>query len=210
LSLTVAKLGGSLADSPDCRAWLDAFAGARQPLILVPGGGPFARAVRLAQVQMGFSDRAAHRLALLAMERFGALLADHSERFVLSSTRRAIEAALRAGKIPLWLPSAMALAAPELPASWDMTSDSLAAWLAGVCGAKRLLLVKSCDVAPPVAMRDLAADEVVDPLFAHFAPLCGASIFIAGPAALTSAADIFASDGVPGARVAQMERARLA
>ena len=33
----------------------------------------------------------------------------------------------------------------ELPASWDVTSDSIAAWVAGRVGAGRLVLVKAVD-----------------------------------------------------------------
>jgi dihydroneopterin aldolase len=205
LNLCVAKLGGSLADRPDCGAWLAAFAASRHPLIVVPGGGYFARGVRVAQIETSFDDAVAHRLALLAMERFGAVLAGHSERFALASSHREIEAAIGAGKIPVWLPLAMALAAPDIPASWDMTSDSLAAWLARACGAKRLLLVKSCDVAPPVSLRALADGKIVDPLFARFASLSGASITVAGPAALPCVREILQEGGVPGASVALAE-----
>jgi dihydroneopterin aldolase len=202
LSLCVAKLGGSLSDSPLRAAWLDAFAAARSPLILVPGGGPHARAVRAAQLRAGFDDAAAHVRALVAMERFGAALAGHSDRFVLASSRRNMAAAQGAGKIVVWLPSAMARAASEIPASWDMTSDSLAAWLAGEMGADRLLLVKSCDVAAPVSLAELARAKIVDPLFARFAARSGAAVYVAGPCALADAAEVFHTGGVPGAPVA--------
>ncbi len=210
MSLLVAKLGGSLADSPHRKAWLVAFAAARDPLILVPGGGPFAQEVRLAQAIEGFDDVEAHRRALLAMARFGGILAGHSDRFVLAASRSEIDAALAAGRIAVWLPTAMVLAAPEIPASWKATSDALAAWLAGACGATALLLVKSCDIATPVRLRALAAEGIVDPLFPHFAARCGAKIHIAGPAALPFAREILQSGGVPGAVAAPAEGACLA
>ena len=201
MSLVVAKLGGSLADSPQREAWLAALAASARPLILVPGGGPFARAVRAAQASMRFDDIAAHRLALLAMEQFGVVLAAHSDRYALASSRRDIEAAIEAGRIPVWLPSAMTLAAPEIPASWDATSDSLAAWLAGAFAARRLLLIKSCDLAGPVSLDRLAAANIVDPLFPRFAVRSGAVISVAGPASLPFAKAVFQSGETPGARV---------
>jgi aspartokinase-like uncharacterized kinase len=206
LSLLVAKLGGSLANSPQREAWLVAFEAARDPLILVPGGGPFAEDVRRAQTREGFDDVEAHCRALLAMERFGAILACHSDRFVLASTRGEIAAALAGNKIPVWLASAMALAAPEIPASWDATSDTLAAWLAGTLAARGLLLVKSCDVAAPVSLHALASARIVDPLFPDFAALSGATVHIAGPAALPFARDLLQNGGVPGAVAAPIER----
>jgi aspartokinase-like uncharacterized kinase len=41
------------------------------------------------------------------------------------------------------LPGALAL--DRLPASWQVTSDSIAAWVAGEAGAGRLVLVKEVD-----------------------------------------------------------------
>ena len=44
----------------------------------------------------------------------------------------------------------MILAAPEVPETGSLTSDSLAAWLAADLGAGRLLLIKSVDQTDPV------------------------------------------------------------
>jgi 5-(aminomethyl)-3-furanmethanol phosphate kinase len=62
-----------------------------------------------------------------------------------------------------------------------VTSDSLAAWLAGALGAKLLLLVKSIEPPrPPVRVADLAARGVVDPSFPRFLEASGAQAYIAG------------------------------
>src|SRR4051794_16524117 len=122
-NLTVIKLGGSHAFAPHLRPWIAAIARQRGSIVLVPGGGPFADAVRAAQPKMGFDDGAAHRMALLAMEQYGCALASDSKRFALADTRAAIDRALRLEQVPVWLPTRMVLAAPEIPASWDVTSD---------------------------------------------------------------------------------------
>src|SRR5258706_129790 len=54
---TVIKLGGSFAFSADLGEWIAAIAGCAGRAVIVPGGGPFADAVRAAQAQMGFDDR---------------------------------------------------------------------------------------------------------------------------------------------------------
>jgi aspartokinase-like uncharacterized kinase len=48
-----------------------------------------------------------------------------------------------------------------LPASWDVTSDSIAAWLGMKLGAMEVVLLKSCSV-PDVDLRQLQALGVVD------------------------------------------------
>jgi aspartokinase-like uncharacterized kinase len=201
LSVTIVKLGGSLAYSPQREAWLATLAGWGGPLILVPGGGPFAQGVRAAQKAIGFDDNAAHRMALLAMEQFAVLLGTYSDVFAFAKSCRAMDEALGRGKIPVWLPSDMVLGSPDVPASWDVTSDSLAAWLAKACGARRLLLIKSCDPVAPVSACRLAADHIVDPLFPGFAAQSQADIWIAGPAALAGACDLLRHGGMPGAAV---------
>jgi 5-(aminomethyl)-3-furanmethanol phosphate kinase len=200
--LTIVKLGGSLAHTPRCVAWLEVLAAWGGPLILVPGGGPFADCVRAAQAAMGFDDATAHRMALLAMEQFGAALAAHAKLFTLAASPDELASALRAGRIPVWLPARMVLGAPEVPQTWDVTSDSLAAWLAGVCGACRLLLIKSCDLKAPVSAHELAADKIVDPMFPRFAAQSQAEVWLAGPASLKGAAHILQRGRMPGTKLA--------
>ncbi|HUZ91098.1 MAG TPA: hypothetical protein VMU78_04250 [Methylocella sp.] len=200
--VTIVKLGGSLAYTPQCTAWLKVLAAWGGPLILVPGGGPFADCVRAMQAAMGFDDATAHRMALLAMEQFGAALAAHAKLFTLAASRDELASALRAGQIPVWLPAKMVLAAPELPQTWDVTSDSLAAWLAGILGAGRLLLIKSRDIEAPVSARELATDDIVDPMFPSFAEQSHAEVWLAGLASLKEAVRLLQCGGMPGTKVA--------
>jgi dihydroneopterin aldolase len=58
---TIVKLGGSFAFSAHLRDWVAAIAGCAGGAVIVPGGGPFADTVRVAQAEMGFDDCAAHR-----------------------------------------------------------------------------------------------------------------------------------------------------
>ena len=131
----IVKLGGSLAHTQQCAAWLEVLTAWGGPLILVPGGGPFADCVRTTQATMRFDDATAHRMALVAMEQYGTALAARAPVFALASCRDELDGALCAGQIPVWMPTKMILAAPEVPETWELTSDSLAAWLAGLLGA---------------------------------------------------------------------------
>jgi dihydroneopterin aldolase len=150
---------------------------------------------------MGFSDAIAHRMALIAMGQFGIALASHSDAFTLAVCLREIDSALSAGRIPVWMPERMVLDTPDVPASWDLTSDSLAAWLTGIYGARRLLLIKSQDLAAPASVFDLVANKIIDPVFPHFAAQSRAEIWLAGPASLAGAVAILKRGGMPGSKV---------
>ena len=47
-----------------------------------------------------------------------------------------------AGQIPVLAPSRCLLEADPLPHTWDVSSDSIAAWVAGSVGARHLILIK--------------------------------------------------------------------
>jgi len=207
----VVKIGGSLAQGGSLSAWLDALKqGCSAPvplrqsqIIVVPGGGAFADTARRLQCELHFDDHAAHHMALLAMEQFGLALGSLWPRLTRVETPAAIRRAWRMRMIPWWAPAQMALASAAPAKSWEMTSDSLAAWLAAELEAERLLLIKSADAGaePEALCADLIAAGIVDPLFGHFAAASGAEVFLAGPSALADAAAILASGGTPGSRI---------
>src|SRR5262245_13094679 len=140
--LTVVKLGGSYAFSLQLPAWLEALAVCAGRVVIVPGGGPFADVVRDAQAKMRFSDDTAHRMGLMAMSQFGCAVASLGKDYVMAGSVDAIHNAVRARQVPVWSPLPMALETETLPASWDVTADSLAAWLAARLGAPRGVFVK--------------------------------------------------------------------
>jgi dihydroneopterin aldolase len=196
----VVKLGGSLAGDPRLDVWAGVLTAATAPLLIVPGGGPFADAVRAAQAPMGYSDRAAHRMAILAMAQYGEALA---ERLGLPAvaTEREISA-MRAAAV--WSPLAMALDDPHLPASWDLTSDSIAAWLAARIGASGLLLVKQSLPAGIRTAQDATAADLTDPLFPGFAERLACPVWIAGPKGVAGAASLVAGAEAKGPGVVRL------
>ncbi len=198
----IVKLGGSLASSPDLRTWIAALDACTLPLVVVPGGGTFADTVRGMQTKMQFDDEAAHHMALVAMQQYGIALAALWPRLACVATPAAIRRALRLGQVACWNPTSMALEAP-LPKGWDVTSDTLAAWLAAELNADRLILIKSVDVpsAAETALTDLAASGLVDPLFPHYAAASGAAVYVAGPGSLADAAALLAQGAATGHKV---------
>jgi aspartokinase-like uncharacterized kinase len=164
----VVKLGGSLADSETLPLWLDSLADA--PAVIVPGGGPFADRVRLAQDRWRFDDRSAHAMAILAMAQYGLMLAGLCPRLRASSAIDSLRSWAKSGTAAVWLPDLALLDEPEIPASWTVTSDSLAAWLARRVGADHLLLVKSAATsANRTSVEKLSAEGIIDAAFGSFA-----------------------------------------
>src|SRR5580700_8482139 len=100
----VVKLGGSFAYSDYLRDWIEALAACAGRVVIVPGGGPFADAVRSAQTRMGFDDGAAHHMALLAMEQYGRALASFNRLLSPADCADAIHRDLAAGRVPVWMP----------------------------------------------------------------------------------------------------------
>jgi 5-(aminomethyl)-3-furanmethanol phosphate kinase len=199
---TVVKLGGSYAFSGALKSWINAVAACAGRVVLAPGGGPFADTVRLAQREMGFDDRAAHAMAVLAMDQYACALVNLASGLTLAASAAAIRRVVRAGGVPVWSATAMVRAAQDIPWSWEVTSDSLAAWLAGRIGAPRVLLVKHVEpAAGPLRAADLVADGIVDPAFPRFLRASGAQAFIAGPAGHASAASALRNGGIVGSAI---------
>ena len=149
----VVKLGGSLlADPPRLQRTLDtlgSIAGGCR-IVVIPGGGPFADAVRDVDHRLGLSADAAHWMAILAMDQYAYVLASRLPNAVLVESQEECMRALADGAIAVLAPSRWLKAADRLPHSWEVTSDSLAAWLAGELGASRLVLIKAADATEPL------------------------------------------------------------
>lgn len=140
----VVKLGGSLMQSRYLPLWLERLQEhGDRGIVIVPGGGVFADHVRQLQQRWRFDDNVAHKLALRAMEQYGLVLQALAGSLTVVRTYREIENAVSNRETALWFPWDMVADNRELAASWDITSDSLALWLAGLLQYQNLLLVKS-------------------------------------------------------------------
>ena len=179
----VIKLGGAMAQGQWLRSWLDQVI--NQPVLLVPGGGPFADCIRSIQDRLGFSDAAAHKMALCSMEQYGQMLIDLEPRLRPVSTLSEISQVLAQGRPALWMPLSVK-DHPDIPQSWSVTSDSLAAWVATQIGATRLILVKSAGLPnAPTAVASLVEAGTVDKAFPDFIGHLDVSLVEAGTAQST-------------------------
>lgn len=169
----VVKLGGSVArDAELLPLWLELLVehgGGR--VIVVPGGGVFADEVRAAQRTWGFDDRVAHNMAVLAMAQTAMLMQGLNPALQPALNESQIRQTLRRLRPALWVPLELLRQTPDELTNWDVTSDSLAVWLARRLNAERLIVVKSCEVRDDEEhdWPALAAAGVVDRGFAGFA-----------------------------------------
>lgn len=184
----IIKLGGSFGEREELPLWLEAMAVGN--VVVVPGGGRFADTVRAAQRRWRFDDRVAHAMALQAMVQYGRMLQGICPRLRLGDDRETIEHWLACGESVVWLPGRDVLADRYLAATWDVTSDSLAAWLALQLGAARLLLVKSVTPAPPASgLNHLVEAGVIDRAFPSIVSNSCCQIWLSGPAGHAMLAD---------------------
>jgi 5-(aminomethyl)-3-furanmethanol phosphate kinase len=166
----VIKLGGSLAASGNLLFCLDKIVSDYQgkAVVIVPGGGAFADHVRQAQRQWQFDGRAAHCMAILAMQQMALLFNGLKPMFKIAATISEIREQLNLQNITIWSPNLPELDRANIPSSWDITSDSLAAWLAKMLDAEELILVKSVIIDADFDVLKLMREQVVDASFAEY------------------------------------------
>lgn len=163
----VVKLGGSLARDALLPRWLDLLVecgGGR--VIVVPGGGPFADAVREAQGWWQFDHLAAHNMAVLGMAQTALMLRSLCPALQPAPTEAGLREVLRRGGTALWMPMDLLRERPDELTHWGVSADSLALWLARRLHAERLLVVKSCAIDRARSLPQLGDDGVLDAEFA--------------------------------------------
>jgi 5-(aminomethyl)-3-furanmethanol phosphate kinase len=155
--LRVGKVGGSLFDFPGLAtrltAWIEAHA--RERVLLIPGGGPTADSVRKLQAIHQFDDDKAHWLAVRTMSFNAHILADLLNLPVVSEPGPA-NAVLDVHPF--------LMTDDHFEHSWSVTSDSIAARVAQVHGA-RLTLFKSADLPEGMSWASAAEAGLVDRTF---------------------------------------------
>jgi 5-(aminomethyl)-3-furanmethanol phosphate kinase len=176
----VVKVGGSLARGRGRvrlrRLVGDLAALARHASVLVvPGGGAFADLVRSEKERLRVDAAAAHRMALRATDQYGLLLASLHPGAATAADLAGARRLARRGRLAVLLPAALVERAPTLERSFRLTSDAIAAHVAGRAFARRLVLLKSLpgldeSFRGGKPARILARRGVVDPLFAGLLP----------------------------------------
>lgn len=165
--MIIIKLGGSLSRSDTLVDCLNAVEKNYQgrAVVIVPGGGAFADQVRLAQQHWQFDDATAHHMALLAMQQMALMFKGLKPDFAIAHTLAVIQEHTTEKKTVIWSPDIIELDNAGIEASWDITSDSLAAWLAKTLSATELILIKSAAIDANLNLHQLTEQHIVDKAF---------------------------------------------
>jgi aspartokinase-like uncharacterized kinase len=175
---TVIKVGGSLLDWPELSRRLGTFLGTWRGaqdqigpgILLIAGGGPAGDLIRMMDRIHGLGDAAAHRLALHALDLSAQLLASLLPGSVFVDRPDELSAVWDRHEIPILAPRRFLEEVDErgpdpLPASWDVTTDSIAARIAIRLEATRLVLLKSAKLPAGINRQQAARLGLVDRMF---------------------------------------------
>ncbi len=164
----------------------------RRRVVVVPGGGPFADAVRAVDAEVGLADEVAHALALRAMDQLGVLLA------ALLPAAEPLAALVAPRRLGMLMAAEALAGRAEIPESWAVTSDSLAVLAAGAIGADEAILLKPVagvmvrwpsDDAPLArlttgelqALQDAGGGRAVDPYLPEAVRRTGVAVVVRRP-----------------------------
>ena len=164
----VIKIGGSLYNSKYLIHWLNTISECTDHnIVIVPGGGPFADLVRETDKKFNLDQTHAHAMAVMGMQQYGYLMASMCPRLALASTVDEIRSSWDKGIAVVWEPYQMVNRDCDLEKTWQLTSESLAAWLAKFISADGLLFLKSAEVAlTDVSIAELVGHGCLD----HYVP----------------------------------------
>ena len=110
-----------------------------QNCLFVIGGGEFANLIRKYDVEIGFSQDVTHETAIDSMDILAKLLNDKLAFTEISYTIEEANRISDSNKIPIMICSEILKENEPFKHSWDVTSDSIAAYIASLLNAKILI-----------------------------------------------------------------------
>jgi len=168
------KIGGSLARTPKVLKRLCKnieIIRKEQELCIVPGGSRFADVVREMYNEYELTDESAHKMAILSMDQYGFMLNDLIPNSQLFSILKEYKKILKAKRTPVFLPSKYMFRKDPLDNSWNITSDSIAIYLAKKLKINTVIIVTDVNglfdqdprkVSKPKFIEKISANELLD------------------------------------------------
>jgi 5-(aminomethyl)-3-furanmethanol phosphate kinase len=204
---SIIKVGGSLLMLPDLpdrlRQLIDTVRAnppvahdalvvrtAQHPIAIVVGGGTAANVVRDWDSTHRLNPDASHWLAVDSLSLTAEFIATLLPEAVLADSRDSADRAFESNRLAIVVPRRILEAiarsiGDDLPHNWDVTTDSIAAWIAIHWQADELVLAKSIDV--PETASQVA--DAVDGFFETLRPQLSAVRWCNLQAAPTAVSD---------------------
>lgn len=190
-SPVVLKIGGSVARTADTLcAVLDAVQSSQRPIVVVPGGGVFADAVRTAQADLGLNDRTAHLMAISSMHQSALMMVGLCPELVACESLSEIRCVIAAGGKCIWMPFDECENDAALPSDWSTTSDAIAARLCERLGDLPIVFVKSRLPEGNCGISQLVSANLIDPVSAKIIERCNLAYKILLPSQSAELAEI--------------------
>ncbi|MEI8381298.1 MAG: hypothetical protein WCJ09_14315 [Planctomycetota bacterium] len=173
MPLVVLKLGGSLLKCTDLADRMRSLIATLRPqrILIVVGGGDAADVVRDWSDRFSLSEEMAHWLAIRSLSLTRGLVKELLPECEEVETPSAAAEVWIDQQRPVLLKLESYLRQAEvnepspLPHTWDVTSDSIAAWVATQWGADQLILLKSIELPDGMDLQQAEATGLVDRYF---------------------------------------------
>lgn len=169
---TVVKVGGSLLGWKGLPAGLSDYLDTvdRHTTVLIAGGGGAADFLRALDSTHRIGEKRSHGLALMALDLTAHALAAVVPGLAVVGHPEGLSGAVERGQTPVLAPrwfveNIDGRSAEPLKESWEVTSDSIAARVAGFLGAAELVLLKSTGLGTITTRAGAARAGIVDPAF---------------------------------------------
>ncbi|MBL4885919.1 MAG: hypothetical protein JKY95_15480 [Planctomycetaceae bacterium] len=162
------KVGGSLLGWAGFPSRLQQFLDQLDaPALLLMGGGGCADVVRQWDQVYNLGEEKSHQLAIESLSLTARLLVGLLPDAVLVCNQKQLDSAMSQKQVCVldpksWIDWFEPGSEIELPHHWDITSDSIALWLAAELGIDRLTLVKSVDLPPETDWKSASMSGLVD------------------------------------------------
>lgn len=168
LPIRVIKLGGSLLDLDDLPERFDRWMVAQSPMhnVLIVGGGKLVDALRDLHGRFQLDERETHWMAVDLLEMTGGIVAGLLPAWSVVIGMAELSASIQSPKPAnlIFVAGAWLRTRTDVPETWEITSDSIAALVANHLKAEELVLLKST-MAPAIdeemAGEELAVGELV-------------------------------------------------
>lgn len=166
------KLGGSLlGDLANCRklaTLFDSLAETKR-IVLFPGGGPIDNYIESLDEQLSFAPEIHHQLCARAQDQTGLIFGSLCNRAEFFTSPVELPAIQKARKVAIMLPMKMIVDLDVFAKSWQITSDTMAAYFAATLGAKKFsiltnvdgLLLPSDQIEKPKLVEAISATEML-------------------------------------------------